>query len=401
MKENKYPIQGSAWESNVERAVRTLTERGSFLFDAYLDPDSMGSMLALAVYLKLIGKKVFLLIYESVPSNLGFMESIVEHHGLEVLRGATAIERVAPEVEAVVFLDTANRELLPHFSVIERRILKRGVPVIEIDHHFGTDSAALAPDGIHLFREANASAEIVAELLERMATTNGHGQDPFSQRSILLSLLTGFLCDTAGGKSPPFPETYVYWTDRLEVRLRQETRWRKADGRSADSIQFKFGSLPHLEKHLNTLDDDQVACVDAIAASIVSEGGVALLNLLDSTYPVFRALAQPYHSKWFSEVRFFLLSLVPEKSGKVGMVFFNGKTAAGQDCIYLKMRRSAGYHQFDLRELAGPVRDAFPGNYLGGGGHASAVSFRINPYAEREFLDQVRQLRQFLKNRLA
>ena len=73
MKEKK-PVDGSTWDTNLSEAVDLINSSNSFLFSGDIDPDSVGSMLALSLYLNQLDKKVFLIIPEPLQSNLIFFE---------------------------------------------------------------------------------------------------------------------------------------------------------------------------------------------------------------------------------------------------------------------------------------------------------------------------------------
>ena len=49
------------------------------------------------------------------------------------------------------------------------------------------------------------------------------------------------------------------------------------------------------------------------------------------------------------------------------MICYNGKNAAGKDCVFIKLRRAIDYDGFDLRQVEDPIKRAFDGNYMGGG----------------------------------
>ena len=86
------------------------------------------------------------------------------------------------------------------------------------------------------------------------------------------------------------------------------------------------------------------------------------------------------------KVRGFLLNTVPEYSGKVGIVYFHGQNVEGKDCIFMKVRRAVDYSGFDLRESEVKIKELFPSDeYMGGGGHPGAVSFRVQPINESDF----------------
>ena len=70
----------------------------------------------------------------------------------------------------------------------------------------------------------------------------------------------------------------------------------------------------------------------------------------------------------------------------------------GEDCIFIKLRRAIDYDGFDLREVEGPIKKAFSFNYMGGGGHSGAVSFRVNSLGEEDFLLQFKPVADFIKS---
>lgn len=401
MKE-KIPISGSEWEGNIKNAVSLIQDHETFFFSADLDPDSVGSMLSLSLYLRLLGKKVYMVLAEGLGENLDFMHKIIEFNSIKVIPTAQEIESVKNEVDMVIFFDTANTKLIPFYSTICEKILSRKVPVVEIDHHFGADSEEMTEHGIKLFRRANANTEIVAELLTLLEKINTDFPKPFHQRNILLALITGLLGDTLGGQVVPLKEDYQYWMATLGDSLSSLTRWRSAkDGRSADDEKNKFSSSDQVFKHMNQLDDEKQRCIDTFTERMEMGQGVAALNLLDSTYPQVKNVCRPYDTEWFIEVRVFLMNMVPEKSGKIGIVYFNGKNAGGEDCIFMKIRRAVDYGGFDLRTAEDEIRKIFTGEkYMGGGGHPGAVSFRIHAMDDEEAVAGINKLRAFIEAHL-
>ena len=78
MKEKK-PINGPTWETNLRQTIDVLNSSSSFLFSGDIDPDSVGSMLSLSLYLNQLDKKVFLVIPDTLGQNLDFFEQYFEH----------------------------------------------------------------------------------------------------------------------------------------------------------------------------------------------------------------------------------------------------------------------------------------------------------------------------------
>ena len=56
MKEKK-PIDGKTWQANINQAIDLINSSSSFLFSGDIDPDSVGSMLSLSLYLNQLDKE--------------------------------------------------------------------------------------------------------------------------------------------------------------------------------------------------------------------------------------------------------------------------------------------------------------------------------------------------------
>ena len=94
----------------------------------------------------------------------------------------------------------------------------------------------------------------------------------------------------------------------------------------------------------------------------------------------------------------FLVNAVPEKSGHAGILIFEGKNAEGKDCIFIKIRRAVDFSGVDLRTGEDKIKELFGDLYMGGGGHAGAVSFRIHSLEEKELLARLENIFVFFNN---
>jgi len=397
----KFPISGSTWDNNVDEAVSLIKRSQSFLFCGDIDPDSVGSMLALALYLRLLKKQAYLVISEGLSDNLDYMRHILEYNSVTILQKAEDICAVREKIDTVIFCDTANTKLVPHYPVIRESILSRKLPVIEIDHHFGADSEELTSNGIKLFRKANANTEIIGELLEKLSGGREGAPQPFNHRNIVIGLITGLLGDTVGGKVVHDQESYDHWMSLLEAQLQKYTRWREsAPDRLPDNKGEKFGTTSSILAYLNKLSDEQNACLVTLKDRITVDGGLGFLNIMNSTYSQVKDVCQPYDSDGFVDILGFLMNIVPEESGKAGLVCYHGKNAERKNCIFIKLRRAVDYDGFDLRRAEDEIKKAFEDMYMGGGGHPGAVSFRIQPLDENEFLAKLEPVVTFIKSHL-
>ncbi len=397
----KHPIEGEAWAKNIDRVVALIGEKENFLFCGDIDPDSVGSMMSLALFLRLMDKQASIVLENGLNENLDYLINILEYNSIRILKTEDEIESAGKSVDAIVICDTANAKLVPFYSVLSDKFFTRNFPVIEIDHHFGADSEDLTEEGIKLFRKANATTEIIGELLQKLMKQFPETTDPFNQRNILIGLITGLLGDTVGGKVVPLREDFDYWMKELGGRLAKNTRWRGAkEGRPADNKDTKFSNPENIGEYLDRLSDEQEDCLTALTNRIDSNNGLGFLNLMESTYKEVETVCQPYNSDWFADILRFLLNRVPEEAGKIGVIFYNGKNAEGKDCIFVKLRRAVDYDGFDLRQVEGQLKGAFDGFYMGGGGHPGAVSFRLVPQQEETFLSQFHPVANFIKSNM-
>ena len=394
----KQPIVGEIWISNLDRAVSLIGEKENFLFCGDIDPDSVGSMVSLALFLRLMDKQAAVILPNGLNENLSYLTSILNHNSIRILNTEHEIRDLRNSVEVVIICDTANAKLIPFSPTLQEEFVQKSVQVIEVDHHFGADSELVTEGGIKLFREANATTEIIGELLQNLARKFPETTDPFSQRNILIGLITGLLGDTASGKAILFKNDFDYWMKKLGGRLTQNTRWRKTkNGRSGDSKNSKFDTPEQIREYLDCLTIQQEEYLAVLMNRIDRQDGLGFLNLMNSAYKEIENICKPNDSDWFADILGFLLNHVPEETGKVGVVCYNGKNAEGKDCIFIKLRRAIDYDGFDLREVEGPIKKAFGDGYMGGGGHPGAVSFRVDSLDEDSFLLKFKPVTDFIK----
>jgi len=378
----KIPITGTGWDQNLNRALAVLEENHHFLFSAYPDADALGTMLALALYLNQIDKQATLFLPHPVGRHLHVLKEIIRYNDIQVLTEAQALRSLGGQVDTVVFCDTAHSRLIPCFSWFRDAFLDRKVQVIEIDHHFGNDSAAIAPDGIHLFRHANSSTEIAAQLLQAWHRNSPNLPAPFEFRNIALSLLMGLQADTFGGQAAQVPEDYDSWNRLLATGLELP-----GSGEKPLSVGngHRFRRPEEILEDLNRLSPDQRQCVEELKGKIIRHRGVGELNLLDSTLAHLSREPIKNGNGEFFQIWNAMANVVPKVGGKIGLFYFNGTNAEGEDCVFVKLRRAFDFHRFDLRESENLLKSSFGDHFQGGGGHAMAVSFRIHPMREPDF----------------
>jgi len=394
----KKPITGETWADNIDRAASLIGEKENFLFCGDIDPDSVCSMMSLALFLRLMDKQASIVLSTGLSNNLDYLISILNHNSIRILETENQIKSIEKSVEAVIVCDTANTKMVPFYSLLFEKFIAKDIQVIEIDHHFGADSEAITIQGIKLFREANATTEIIGELLQNLIKKFPETTDPFSQRNILIGLITGLLGDTAGGKMVSIKEDFDYWMDELGERLTKNTRWRKArEGRPSEGESSKFKTPEKIREYLDRLSIEQEDYLNTITSRIEKQNGLGLLNLMSSVYRQIDNACGSQDFNWFSDILGPLLNRIPEEAGKLGVVFYNGKNAEGEGCVFIKLRRAIDYDGFDLRKVEDPIKKAFNNDYMGGGGHPGAVSFRVSSLDEEDFLLQFKPVTDFIK----
>ncbi len=395
----KVPMSGERWRENRERAIQRFRQNRHFLFSAYPDADALGTMLALGLYLRLLGKKSTLFFPSPLKANLQFMKDIIQYNNIAVVEDEAELKSLQNKVDTVVFCDTAHSRLVPLLETLYDCFLNRGIPSIEIDHHFGTDSAAITETGVHLFRKANASTEIAAELLQGLHRSHPELPAPFEQRNIVISLLMGMLTDTFGGRAVPLREDYDHWSRLLGDHLKAKTQMSDENG-SKNGGKVLFRSSGEILAHLNGLNPEQERYVRELKQRIARHRGVGELNLLDSSLAQISGRPLRSGHEEFFQVWNTMANVVPQMGGRVGLFYFNGNNAEGRPCIFLKIRRAFNFNRFDLRECEPALQSAFGEHYLGGGGHAGAVSFRVLPMAESQFRFKAAAIVSFLEKQI-
>jgi len=187
----------------------------------------------------------------------------------------------------------------------------------------------------------------------------------------------------------------------LEKSLKNITRWREFDNeRNKDNKKSKFGGPKQILEYLNRLTEEQEACFIFLNKRIELKGQIGFLNLLSSTQEEVKNTFKNCNSYWFADILNFILNSVPEKTGCAGMVVFEGKNADGEDCFFIKLRRAAKFYGIDLRSIEVILKELFGELYMGGGGHAGAVSFRIHTMDEKKFLTRAEKIFGYLNHSL-
>ena len=69
----KHPIVGETWVDSIDLAVSLIGKKENFLFCGDIDPDSVGSMVSLALFLRLMDKQASVILPNGLNENLSYL----------------------------------------------------------------------------------------------------------------------------------------------------------------------------------------------------------------------------------------------------------------------------------------------------------------------------------------
>ena len=160
---------------NFKKVLQTIKKNKVFAVATHVgpDPDALGSQMAMAMYLKSIGKKVICLSDDVVPERYRFLP------GVKSIKPYSSKIKVKPDV--IVILDCGDRA---RTGKVEK-IIGENTTVINIDHHITNDNFG----DINLVDpKASSTCELLYELL---------AYDKFKiTENMALHLYAGIMTDT-------------------------------------------------------------------------------------------------------------------------------------------------------------------------------------------------------------
>jgi nanoRNase/pAp phosphatase (c-di-AMP/oligoRNAs hydrolase) len=381
-KTNKISIRNAV----IKKIIKTIKKCERFLFISYIDPDALGSMLALGLVLKRLNKEVYFYLPDDDARRIEYMQGIIDYNGIIPVYDYQTISD-GLEFDCIVLNDTANRKVIPHYKKIEYIFEEGCVDIIETDHHFGTDSDKIAPSSIALFEKANANCEIITKILYKMnndaeikETIDG---DTVFKRNILLSLLTGIISDTQFGKYLVNKHQYNIFMKFLSIRLELAT---------LEKVKY-FKTPKDIYQYLIEVSKENAACVEELDKYIEKRDRLYVLNIAESgplkgDIPSYCASCRDVDISDISDV---IANKLPEMHGNIGSLILE-KELEGEMVYYIKLRRSMSFNAFDLRTLEEHFKSAFSDLYLGGGGHPGAVSFRVKKSSPADFSNKINKV---------
>jgi bifunctional oligoribonuclease and PAP phosphatase NrnA len=141
------------------------------------DGDGLGSEVALALWLRALGRQVRILNDSPVPAAFTFL---ARHLPIETFEEAAA-EQAFDAADALIVLDVSNRQRIGRLAPLLDRHL---VPVAVVDHH-ASHSTGFGQVNV-IEPEASATGEIVYGLIRE----SGHDLDPDLAEALYVALMT-------------------------------------------------------------------------------------------------------------------------------------------------------------------------------------------------------------------
>lgn len=359
---------------NARKIQSLIDKRDNFFFYFSPDFDSVCSSLSFVLYLKRIKKNALIYLPLEKDESYDFLLKIADYNCVSVISDLDELKNELESKEYVfVILDTPNKKLLPGFDIVNAIFNSyKQKDSIEMDHHFGNDSEIIYPDSLSLFKYANSCCDIIADFFWECGmetASNSVDMDEFFPRNIVLTLLTGICSDTQMGKFCPIADERN-WLEILTDRLNLLT-WEDSDN---------FRTPAEIFDVINKKNKAKSIVIERMMKTGKFQNGLGLL-VFPNVGKTDNLLAGQDLFCSLEDVSDDLVNLLPEEAGKVGIfVYFDSK----KEKYMIKIRRSAVFHELDLRQLDVILIDLFGKDFCGGGGHPGAVSFRVSSEVKYE-----------------
>lgn len=359
--------------------IQSIIETYDFFFFYFSpDPDAVGVSIAFALYLRHFHKESAIYLPEGFDPNLDFLFDVASYNNIKIIKEfQETLSYIKNHKPVFITCDTATHFLLPHFNEIND-FKQRFCPKesIEADHHFGGDSEVIFEDSATLYVKSNSSCEILGNYFEAIKEKKKLNEDNIFPRNVVLSLLIGICFDTQFGKFVVDQEKYDRWFTFLSNRLKKITY---------SNPKF-LNSGTQVFEAINKMNETKLKLLEELVKEtrIMEEVGLLIVKPVG----IYESLAPSGDSTCIlSKIVSDLSNLIPEKSGKVGILAYFDDVSK---IYYMKIRRSYAYKDYDLREFEAILTEIFGKDYIGGGGHAGATSFRVSGNIERkDFIDKI------------
>lgn len=395
----KDPLKPDQFINNANKIDEAIKKNSCFVFYFSPDPDAVGASVALALYIRRYGKECIIYLPDGFDRNLDFLFDIAIYNNINVVQDMEIIKKAVENDGAVIVsCDTPAHFLLPNNGQLLSFLDEKSAQThIEIDHHFGADSEQIFRNAFTLFAKTNSCCEIIAEFfaaagfgIKDLSEDDALNMlktydlmkidlDKYFPRNIVLSLLVGICFDTQLGKFVTNQASYDRWFALLSGRLTDLT-W--GDARKISTSQMVFDTI-------NRMNETKKKTLERYVAKTSAAKGIGLLVM--PPVDKYESLSKSKDSTCvFCKLTGDFSNMVPDFAGAVGIFAYYDSL---YQLYYVKVRRTAEFKEYDLRELESLFNKVFKAYFLGGGGHEGATSFRIADIGRALFMRKIRQFR--------
>ena len=374
--------------SNIKDIQNIIENNNTFLFYFSYDPDAIGASIAISLFLKRNNKESYIYLPETIDPNLYFLTKILSYNSIKIIKNINKLNQLINKKKPVIITcDTPTHYLLPDFDNIDTLYKKLKLKdTIEIDHHFGGDSEQIFKDSTILFREANSTCEIVANLFEIIGKDKKGNLDLEISfpRNTILCLLVGICFDTQMGKFITNKRIYNKWIDFLSNRLEWLTWGNPKNLNNANKV---FETINKMNSNRKRVIKNLVK-----KTSIVNKVGLLIIPKHDK----YKSLCEKNDpSCIFVKIIPDITNKATEYSGAIGIVTFYDTIL---NIYYIKIRRAQKFKKYDLRNTQHFLKNIFKDAYIGGGGHEGATSYRIANIEKDDFVEKVKKFHKKLSS---
>lgn len=393
----KDPLSDEDFIKNANKINEIIKSQKNFLFYFSPDPDAVGTSVALALYIRLLNKQCTIFLPDGFDKNLDFLFDIAVYNNINVAQDLDKIKDIIENQNGVIIsCDTPTHFLLPNYNEILDLVDNKSQQThIEIDHHFGGDSEQTFKNAVTLFSKTNSCCEIIAEFFTiigfdvkdispeyiekiKQKEITDIDLDRYFPRNIVLSLLVGICFDTQFGKFVTNKGTYDKWFTILSKRL-QDLTW--GDARKISTASMVFDTINHM-------NDAKKRSLEKFEKKIITGKGIGLLIM--PKVDKYESLSKSKDSTCvFCKLVGDFSNLVPDVAGAIGIFTFYD---TAYQLYYVKIRRSAQFKEYDLRQIEALFNEIFKAYFLGGGGHEGASSFRVADIGRSKYVKKIKQL---------
>jgi nanoRNase/pAp phosphatase (c-di-AMP/oligoRNAs hydrolase) len=363
-------------EPVIHSILDIMASRQTFLVLSHKNPDedAYASCVSVGLILSKFQKQAMIYLSDSVHEHFQYLMDICRYNSIDVVNEYDP----GQDIDSVIICDTPKYEMVDLPGPMGIVIQEERIPVIEIDHHLGADSRYIGSPGLRLVDEASSTCELIGHMLMELESREDlletfQIENPFT-RNVVLTILTGIIGDTNMGqylKSDREREYYDLFSEKYNAILARET-----------TRKTNFSDRHEVFSEIRRLSKSEKICRDYFEKKkrITGSVGYVTLDKKEMEYLDSHAGSDDI----VSVARSFADSLA-EEAGKVSMISYYDYTG-DFPLVQFRVRRSAAYREYDLRNLL----EKF--SIENGGGHEGAIGFRFPAHEVEDYRELTKKI---------